>query len=517
MKNMYDALVEYQASDTYPFHMPGHKRWNRDFVNPFKIDITEIHGYDNLHHAEGMIKEAQERAARLYHSEEAYFLINGSTCGILSAVSACTSKNGKILLARNCHKAAYHAVMLRELETVYLYPEREYSFGINGGILPESVEEALEKNENIQAVMITSPTYDGVVSDVKKIAGIVHRRGIPLIVDEAHGAHFGFHPYFPENSVKLGADIVIHSLHKTLPSFTQTALLHINGSRVDREKLRMYLGIYQSSSPSYVFMAGIDKCIQLIDEEGEELFQKFKSRLEKFYGEAENFSNIRLAGTQMIGHSGIKNFDRSKLVISVKNTGINGNCLNDILRRKYYLELEMSAGTYALALTSIADRDEGFQRLAKALREIDNSLDYVTGENKVFMGYKKKTMDDKDFMKQAGMCRKNGNFESQEKEYSDIVTENEKVYKICDALEKPGKSILLEQAEGEISREFLYLYPPGIPLLAPGERISSKVLERVKQLRFKGYSIQGLADYSAEKICVISGRKEIEMKHMPGE
>ena len=489
MKDMYDALVQYQESDNYPFHMPGHKRWKSEFVNPYEIDITEIHGFDNLHHAEGIIKEAQERAAGLYQSEETHFLVNGSTCGILSAISACTSKNGKILLARNCHKAAYHAVMLRELEVVYLYPEKEEAFGMNGGILPESVERALEENEDIQVVMITSPTYDGVVSDVKKIAEIVHQRGIPLLVDEAHGAHFGFHSYFPENSVKLGADIVIHSLHKTLPSFTQTALLHVNNSRVDREKLRMYLGIYQSSSPSYVLMAGMDRCIRLICEDGEALFQKFQGRLEKFYEVAEEFSSIRLAGPQMIGHSGIKDFDRSKLVISVKNTGMDGNYLADRLRREYHLELEMAAGTYALALTSIADTDEGFQRLAEALKEIDGFLGKNNGGKKTIVSREE-------------------NFGGQNCAHSlrdDIVTENEKVYKICDALEKEGQNILLEQAEGKVSREFLYLYPPGIPLIVPGERIGSEVLERVKELRARGYSIQGLADYSAEKICVIAG------------
>ena len=256
--NLYDRLLQYQSSEMYPFHMPGHKRRKDDFANPFFIDITEIEGFDNLHHAEGILKDAQDRAAALYHSEETYFLVNGSTCGILAAVSACTARGGKILMARNCHKAAYHAAYLRGLDIEYLYPEKEDIFGINGGIHEDIVEKALEEFQDIQAVMITSPTYDGVVSNVEKIAQIVHRKGIPLIVDEAHGAHFGFHEYFPKSSVEMGADLVIHSLHKTLPSLTQTALLHVNGNRVDRECLRKFLDIYQTSSPSYVFMAGMD-------------------------------------------------------------------------------------------------------------------------------------------------------------------------------------------------------------------------------------------------------------------
>lgn len=475
MENLYDSLLKYQESDVYPFHMPGHKRKKMDFVNPFLIDITEIHGYDNLHHAEGIIKMAQERAAAVYQAEETHFLVNGSTCGILSAVSACTSEKGKLLMARNCHKAAYHAVMLRGLEAVYLQPEKENTFGINGGILPETVEKALRKNKDIQAVMITSPTYDGVVSDVKRIAELVHRRGIPLIVDEAHGAHFGFHSYFPENSVRLGADIVIHSLHKTLPSFTQTALLHVNNCLVDREKLRMYLGIYQSSSPSYVFMAGIEQCICLIQKEGTVLFENFREKLDNFYGTTKEFSNIRLAGPQMIGTSGIKDFDRSKLVISVKDTDMDGNCLDNLLREKYRLEMEMAAGTYALALTSIADTEEGFVRLAAALREIDAGLDRKKPERGCGKGWRAE----------------------------DTVTENEIVYRVSEALERKGEKIPLERAEGRVSREFLYLYPPGIPLLVPGERISRDLLKKVEVFRERKYFIQGLADHSVKSIDVI--------------
>lgn len=480
MEYLYDALLKYQKSDMYPFHMPGHKRQKEKFVNPFQIDLTEIYGFDNLHHAEGILKEIQERAAGLYGSEETHFLINGSTCGILSAVSACTTKRGKILMARNCHKAAYHAALLGELEVKYIYPEREDLFGINGGIRPETVERLLEQTEGIQAVMVTSPTYDGVVSDIKRIGEIVHRKKIPLIVDEAHGAHFGFHPYFPNSSVRLGADLVIHSLHKTLPSLTQTALLHVNGNLVNREKLQRYLGIYQTSSPSYVLMAGMDECIRELILYGEDAFEGLKKNLEAFYKKAEKLSVIRLAGYQLIGKSGIYDFDRSKLIISVKDTGINGNILSDRLREKYHLEMEMAAGTYALALTSIADTEKGFDRLIDALKEMDDSL-------KKDMQKKKEAVKTKDV--------------------SDPVSENEIVYKISDAVEKSGKSVRLREAEGEVSREFLYLYPPGIPLLAPGERIGGDLLKRILSFRQEGYSVQGLADHRAEAIQVISGKR----------
>ena len=267
MRTLYDRLKEYGRSDYYGFHMPGHKR-NLTLLGeafPYGIDITEIDGFDDLHHAEGILKSAQERAARVYHGEETHFLINGSSVGILSAIAGVTRRGDTILVARNCHKSVYHAIEMNGLNPVYLTPGFHTSVQMNTEISPQAVRKALTENPKIRAVVIVSPTYDGVVSDVEAIAEAVHEKGIPIIVDEAHGAHFGFHPYFPENANKKGADIVIHSLHKTLPSLTQTALLHMNGNFVNRGKVRRYLHMLQSSSPSYVLMASIDFCVDLLE------------------------------------------------------------------------------------------------------------------------------------------------------------------------------------------------------------------------------------------------------------
>ena len=386
------------------------------------------------------------------------------------------TRGGKILMARNCHKAAYHAAYLRGLDIEYLYPEKEDIFGINGGIHEDIVEKALEEFQDIQAVMITSPTYDGVVSNVEKIAQIVHRKGIPLIVDEAHGAHFGFHEYFPKSSVEMGADLVIHSLHKTLPSLTQTALLHVNGNRVDRECLRRFLDIYQTSSPSYVFMAGMDSCVCLLEKRGGELFESLRRNLEVFYKQTESLGCIYLANHGLMGKSGIHDFDRSKLVISARNAGFTGNQLANLLRNRYHLELEMAGGSYGLALTSISDTEEGFLRLSEALKEIDACL-----ENKIEKNTEKSTLT-----------------------IEDIVIKNEVWCRIHEALESPGESVLLEKAEGKICREFVYLYPPGIPMLVPGEIISREVLGKIRRLVREGYSVQGMADYSAEHIQVMN-------------
>lgn len=477
MGELFDALRVYGKSNTYPFHMPGHKRQMTSCFNPCEIDITEIEGFDNLHHAEGILLKAQQRAAKLYGSEETHFLINGSTAGILSAVSACAQKT--LLLARNCHKSAYHAAFIRNLDVHYVYPEVQEEFLLNGGIRPADVEQKLLEHPEIEAVLLTSPTYDGIVSDIKKIAEIVHRHGKPLIVDEAHGAHFGFSDYFPENSVSLGADIVIHSLHKTLPAYTQTALLHVNGKLVNREKLRFFLQVYQTSSPSYILMTGIDECIRFIQEQGKTAFEEFEKRLEEVYIQGAKWKHIRLADRSIIGESSIFDFDRSKLIFSVKNCGITGNEFQKILREMYGLEFEMAAGTYALALTSVCDTEEGFARLIHSMGELDLYFGKILSE--------KRETEKENFVFPI----------------KDTVTNNRIFCTINQAFEAKKRRLRLADSEGWVSGEFLYLYPPGIPLLVPGEWIDSVLLERIFEYRKKGFQFQGAGDFTGETIEVL--------------
>ena len=282
-----ERLKRYKESDIYPFHMPGHKRckneFTNEFLNPYEIDITEIEGFDNLHHPEGILKDSMEWAAEVYGADKTYYLINGSSSGILSAICSTSPLNGKIIISRNCHKSVYHGVILNYLKTEYIYPQIIDELWINGGISVNDVEKILENNSDANAVLIVSPSYDGIVSDICGIAEIVHKKGIPLIVDEAHGAHFSFDKrekkrFFPRSALDCGADIVIQSLHKTLPSFTQTAVMHVRKGYINLEKLEWYLQIYQSSSPSYVLMAGIEKCIFEMEKKGCDIVSDLKKK-----------------------------------------------------------------------------------------------------------------------------------------------------------------------------------------------------------------------------------------------
>ena len=478
MERLYKKLESYGQSDYYPFHMPGHKR-NRassadDFL--FERDITEISGFDNLHHAEGILKEAQEYAAQIYGTKKCFFSVNGSTAALLAAVSASVNKGGKILVARNCHKAVYHALYLRELQPVYIYPHEDQRLGINGGISPERVERYLEENTDVQAFLLTSPTYDGVVSDIKTIAEVVHRHKIPLIVDEAHGAHLHYSKYFPVSAADLGADIVIQSFHKTLPSMTQTAVLHICSDMADVEKIKRFMGIYQTSSPSYILMASMDACMDKLRKDGQQMFREFTFNLEKARQRLSKCEKIKLIEGSMIEGSGIYDFDRSKLLFSTVGTSVNGHLLHQILRDRYHIEMEMAAEKYVLGIAAVGDTEEGFERLCTAIEEIDAEIQQTD--------------------------------ESEESQYHTSHARMTQLMTISQAVDAQQRRYSLKESVGKVSAEFAYLYPPGIPIIVPGEQITGQFVRNVRRYMEQGLEVQGLSDTSAETICV-AARNEI--------
>lgn len=472
-------LQQLAQSDCYPFHMPGHKRQPfSDFPNPYAIDITEIDGFDNLHHAQGLLREEQELAAELYGSKRSFFLVNGSTCGILAAVSAAFRRGGRILVARNSHKALYHALELRQLVPVYVYP-KVTSRGLQGQIRAEDVRRALDEYTDIRAVVITSPTYDGVVSDVAAIAELAHSRGIPLIVDEAHGAHFGFHEAFPENATRLGADAVVMSVHKTLPAFTQTALLHLCSERLAEEEVARFLQIYETSSPSYVLMAGISRCVHMLAEpSARELFDVYARRLAALREQTRHLAHLRVLGAEDFAPEEAFAFDPGKLILYTGDSGMSGNRLAEKLLEKYGLQMEMSAATYALAMTSVMDRPEGFARLAAALEE----LDAAAGGNA------------------SGTQTAAGENASGVQTTAGIYREQERCMEISAAVEAGRETVPFAAAENRISADYIYLYPPGIPILVPGERISRETLADLAECRRMGLQVEGIAEVDAIRV-----------------
>ena len=505
-----ERLTEYAGSDAYPFHMPGHKRREipdgipGGFPDPYGIDITEIDGFDNLHHAEGILKDAMDEAAAIYGADRSWYLVNGSTCGILSAVFATTENGGKILTARNCHKAVYHAICLNRLEAEYLYPEEITEFGINGGIRAEDVRKALEKdamrcagnsgdvrgkNTKIQAVLITSPTYEGVVSDIRVIADVAHEYGIPLIVDEAHGAHLEYADQchsFPKSALEYGADIVIQSLHKTLPCFTQTAILHVKGKFVDQDRVSRYLSMFQTSSPSYLFMAGMERCIRYMDGDGRNEMIRYEKRLEHFMERMEGLQVLEVLDREICGkYRTVAGWDPSKIVVStMRAEDFHGEELAETLRRKYHLEMEMTAPEYVIAMTSLMDTEEGFERLGTALLEIDGALRHCVESEQ---------------QKEKGESKGKKRCETPEATESKVSHPVRRTL-ICEAMDADTERTALQDTVGKVSAEFVYLYPPGIPIITPGEVFTDVIVEKIVAYKAAGLLVQGPADPDADVI-----------------
>lgn len=485
--HLYDKLKNYSCENFYPFHMPGHKRQLSlgpavHFPNPYSLDITEIDGFDNLHHAEGIIRNSMEWAASVYGADKTYYLVNGSSGGILSTVSGTAGTSGTILMSRNCHKAVYHGVFLNRLKSRYVYPQFMPEYGVQCGLSPLDIEKMLKTYQDISAVFVVSPTYDGVVSDIRAMGEICHRHGVPLLVDEAHGAHFRYSEMFPVSALDLGADVVIQSVHKTLPCFTQSAILHIREGYVDRERIERFLQIYQSSSPSYVLMAGIEQGIRWMEGEGRERMREFSRELTDMRRELEGMRHLRLLGRDVVGTMDIFDLDASKIIVSTKGTNINGVQLCERLRRDYGLEMEMCTEDYVTAITTVMDTKEGLFRLRDGLMEIDGSLTENGGEDR---RQENRKGDGKQEGERNGKDR-GGEF------WRDW--ELEQVMTIYEAWEREKEPIALEDCEGRVGGEFVYLYPPGIPILVPGERITREILNVIMRYRRLGLPVQGLKD-----------------------
>lgn len=486
MNQLYEKLRQNYASGIYPYHMPGHKRNMAGFPMEasYQIDITEIDGFDNLHQPSGILKELMERAGKLFGAET-YLLVNGSTGGILSAVSAAVKKGETLLMARNCHKSAYHAAYLHECRIEYCYPPLLEEYGICGGISPESIKKKLEEKKEIRAVFLTSPTYDGVISDIRGIVREAHKRDVPVIVDEAHGAHFGLAEGLPESAVDCGADLVIHSIHKTLPAFTQTALLHVQGNRIDRERLKRFLQIYQTSSPSYLLLAGIEECISLLEKDREDLYRRFWEQQEVFEKSIRNLKNIKV----LSAHNAPKevfDFDSGKKIISVKGLGISGQELLGLLLKRYGLQMEMAGWDYVTAIMTVMDVPEGYERLAQALKELDGELACRNRQRHGIEKVQPRRMP----IKSMGE-----------------VLHQEEVYPISVAWEKKTGEISLEACAGFISAGFVHIYPPGIPMIVPGERFQNETVRQLLSYREQGFTIEGLHEENKKAVIIQEEKK----------
>ena len=446
----------------YPFHMPGHKGGKLGaFPEIMMQDITEIKGFDNLHQPQGILLEAQKRCAALFGAEESFFLVNGSTSGILSAVMAVCKEGDEIAVARNCHKSVYSALVFSGANPDYIMPERIEDATFLGEISLEQIQKTVTKQT--KAVILTSPTYEGITSDIAAISNFVHQKGMVLIVDEAHGAHMNFHDFFPKTALQQQADIVIQSLHKTLPCPTQTAVLHVQGNRVDRQKLKQSFAMFQTSSPSYLFLAAMDFCCHWLEKQGKIAFEQYVQNLKWFYAQAKQWKHISLFDYP-------NKQEKGKLILQLFQRQMTGIQLNDILIEKYHIELEMGFLYHAIAMTSPADTKEGFDALYKAITQIDTQLCDIPKVTKPFS-----IQNDLPIIQ----------------------------YSPRKAFFAAKKEIPFQQSQGNICGEFMIPYPPGIPIVAPGEVLTKEKIQQINHLKKANISFVGCHDSTLNNIKVL--------------
>ncbi len=561
MTSLAEKLKEYAESDVYPYHMPGHKG-NADTGSIFDelhgMDITEIDGFDDLHHATDILKQVQEEAACAFGADRTYYLVGGSTVGILTAVSAAAKPGSELLIARNCHKSVYHAAYLRGLKLHYIVPEYDPQAQIFKPVTAAQVRKALREYPNVRAVLITSPTYEGLVANVGEIAEAVHEKGIPLIVDEAHGAHFGFASCLPSNS-NAWADLVVQSLHKTTKALTQTALLHVNGDRVSAAQVQKYLDIYMTSSPSYLLMASMEEVVADLRDNGEHLYHDFMQKKESFLQKtadmkvlfayqpvdaSENEKKCRCTAFRtytdknenksrnIVPHTDVdengktdKKADPCKILICSRVREFPGKNLYDILLQKYHLQMELCENNHVLAIMTPYDRQEGFDRLAAALNEIDGELNGRYRKESCSFGLTGELQGQIESCELPGSYRRdrcerqldeytrqdNTAGESDEEAATFLPHLPQQAQTLAESWGE-GYAVPLGECAGKVSTTFVYQYPPGIPLVVPGEVWDEELVSEVLEKIASGYEMLGIAEKCGTIKVVVTENQTVRVK-----
>lgn len=461
-------LEDIQDSQLISFHVPGHKTGKifdklgyKDILNKiYKLDTTEIDGTDNLHNAQEIIKQSQDRAANVFNSDKTIYLINGSTCGIQASIMSVCSPKSKLITNRDCHQSVINSCILGDITPVYIEPQVCASTNIVQGVKVSDVKEVIDNNLDAKAIILTYPTYYGITYDLEEICEYAHSKGITVIVDEAHGAHLGLSDKLPKTAITQGADIIIQSTHKTLPAFTQSSMIHIRGDRVNENKVLSMLRIIESSSPSYMLLSSLELAVDIYDKYGKSLMNELLTLIDKFTLKFKNNKNILIKNEN----------DKTKIFISLKELGITGYELDNILREKFNIQVELSNYYGVLLICTIGNTKDDFMSLETALQSI--------------------------------ICTyKNKRIKLHEIDYPRSIPI--KIMNPREAFYKDKKLVKLNDSIGKISGENIIPYPPGISLVSPGEIITQEIITYIQEGVKSGMIVCGIKDTSLENIEII--------------
>lgn len=477
---LYEALLKYRREKKVSFHVPGHKdgKWfdqegEASFTSLLSLDGTEVNGLDDLHHPHEAIARAQELAAEAFGADATYFLVGGSTAGNLATSLTVFKPGDRVLVQRNSHKSVFNGLMLSGAEPIYVVPEVDQKEGIPLGIPPESIKEGLIQFPDVRGVWLTNPNYYGIGSNLKEIAKITRKANVPLLIDEAHGAHYGQAAGLPSSSLQEGADLVVQSTHKMLSAMTMASMLHVKGRRIDRERLTTFLSMVQSSSPSYPLMASLDLARrQLIQRGRKELQEKallFHEKKEYFQGLFKNLTFFTLDSNE----KDAQEQDPFKWMISAADGEMTGYELLESLEDLGCVA-EMADTCHVVLAFSPGIGEEEMTLLQQALGKLDHIIS--TSRKK-------------------GLLRMEEFTSSMRGEPSGISLRK--------ALDLPGKSLPLMESAGYYCGEMIIPYPPGVPYVVPGEKIEKYHIEALLQMKESGIFFQGIQDDSLATIRVV--------------
>ena len=464
-----------------PFYTPGHKRGVGISSNLadtfgkilFQHDLPELTELDNLFAPNGVILQAQQLAADAFGASQTWFLVNGSTCGIEAAILATCCTGDKIILPRNVHSSAIAGLILSGAMPIFINPEYDPVLDIAHSFTPSALSTALQQHPDAKAVMMVYPTYYGVCGDIKAIAEITHEYNIPLLVDEAHGAHFAFHPELPMTALKAGADLTVQSIHKTLGAMTQASMLHLQGDRVDADRVSKALQLVQSTSPSYILLASLDAARQQMALHGKELMSRTLELADDARNRISQISGLSGLKLRDLTPSGMYDLDKTRLTVTVSGLGLTGFAAEEILDEKLGVTPEFASLQHVTFIISIGNTQEDIERLVQAFRTLAEIY----------------TTSDLVMKKVEGMVL--------------CQVENSMAISPRDAFFTPTETLPLRDTVGCICAEIVCPYPPGIPVLMPGEVVTDVALNYLLQVKATGGFITGCGDSSLKSLKVV--------------
>ncbi|GAX88620.1 arginine decarboxylase [Effusibacillus lacus] len=477
---MFTALLEHAKRDPIQFHIPGHKKGSgmarefRDFVGPnaLSIDLINITPLDDLHSPRGIIKEAQELAAKAFGADYTFFTVQGTTGAIITMIMSVVGPGDKILVPRNVHKSVSAAIILSGAEPVFMHPELDPKLGIAHGVSYDTVRQTLDEHPDAKGLLLINPTYFGISCDLKRIVDLAHERGIPVVVDEAHGVHIHFHEKLPLSAMQAGADMAATSVHKLGGSMTQSSVLNVKEGLVNVDHVQAILSMLTTTSTSYLLLASLDVARKNLAIHGRELIDEAIKMAEYAREEINKIEGLYCFGREILHNSSVYDMDPLKLTVSVKDLGISGYDVERILREEFNIEVELSDLYNILCIVTVGDTQENVDALIIALRRIAERHVYQTGKPIIQVHLPE--------MPKLAMSPRQAFYSQTE-------------------------MVKFDEAVGRTFAEMVMVYPPGIPILLPGEIITKENIEYIREHMEAGLPVQGPDDPNIEYVKVVKG------------